>query len=75
MQNSANAVTAAVENYAVKRRAEIANTATTVNVTGTKYYVSASGNDANDGKTPETAWQTLEKVSGATLAEGDGVFF
>ncbi|MBE6704016.1 MAG: hypothetical protein E7583_02020 [Ruminococcaceae bacterium] len=73
--NDANAVAAAVENYTVKRRAEIANTATTVNVTGTKYYVSANGNDANDGKTPETAWQTLEKVNGAALAEGDGVFF
>ena len=66
----------AIEAYAVKRRAEIANTATSVNVTGTKYYVSSvSGNDANDGKTPETAWQTLDKVSSAALSAGDGVFF
>ncbi len=74
--NDANAVAAAVEAYAVKRREEIANTATAVNVTGTKYYVSSvSGNDANDGKSPETAWQTLEKASNTALAEGDGVFF
>ena len=73
--NDGAAVAAAVEAYAVKRRAEIANTATTVNVTGTKYYVAADGNDANDGKTPETAWKTIPKVNGAALKEGDGVFF
>ncbi len=73
--NDSAAVAAAVEAYAVKRRAEIANTATTVNVTGTRYYVSEAGNDSADGKTPETAWKTLSKVSGAGLKEGDGVFF
>ncbi len=74
--NDGAAVSTAVEAYAVKRRAEIANTPTAVNVTGTKYYVSSvSGKDTNDGKTPETAWQTLEKASSATLKAGDGVFF
>lgn len=43
--------------------------------TGTAYYVSNSGNDANDGKSPENAWATLEKVENATLAYGDAVFF
>lgn len=27
------------------------------------YYVSETGNDNNDGRTPETAWKSLEKVS------------
>ena len=30
--------------------------------TGTVYYVSNDGDDANDGLTPETAWCTIQKV-------------
>ena len=45
-----------------------------VSVKGTKYYVSQSGNDENDGKSPETAWKTLSKVSSFEFAKGDGVF-
>ncbi len=72
---NAQAVADAVEAYAVKRRAEIANTPTSVSVTGTKYYVAADGNDANDGKSPETAWKSIAKVNEYKFAEGDGVFF
>ena len=51
--------------------------------TGTAYYVSADGNDNNDGLTPETAWCTLKKVAEANgflsetilLKPGDAVFF
>ena len=43
--------------------------------TGTTYYVSNTGNDNNDGHTPETAWATLEKVNSASLSRGDGVYF
>jgi len=50
--------------------------------TGTAYYISADGNDNNDGLSPETAWQTLKKVSescgdgeNAILQPGDAVFF
>ena len=28
-----------------------------------KLYVSPTGSDANDGKTPETAWKTLDKIN------------
>lgn len=41
----------------------------------TAYYVSNSGNDANDGKSPETAWQTIDKVNTAMLYSGDVVYF
>ena len=34
---------------------------------GTIYYVAKSGNDENDGKTPETAWATLDKVNCSVL--------
>lgn len=65
----------AVDSLAEKRINEIRNTETNVTVSGTSYYVSADGDDSNDGKSPETAWKTLAKVSGSTLKSGDGVFF
>ena len=43
--------------------------------TGTTYYVSNNGNDDNDGKSPETAWATLQKVNGYVFGEGDLVVF
>ncbi len=43
---------------------------------GTNYYVSSTmGNDSNDGLSPSTAWQTLEKASNATILPGDKVMF
>ncbi len=39
------------------------------------YYVSPNGADNNDGKSENSAWKTLEKVSGADLKEGDFVCF
>ncbi len=43
---------------------EIKNSPTEVEVTGTKYYVSSStGDDKNDGLTPETAWKTINKIN------------
>jgi len=40
------------------------------------YYVDATGGDDEaDGTTPATAWQTITKVNGATLAAGDRVLF
>ncbi len=74
-KNDSAAVMNAVEAYAEKRREEIRNTPTSVEVEGTKYYVSEDGNDGNDGKTPETAWKTLTAVNKANLTDGDGVFF
>ena len=43
--------------------------------TGAVYYVSADGNDGNDGKSPESAWKTLAKVSSFDFCEGDTVRF
>ena len=44
-------------------------------IRGTAYYVSCDGDDQNDGKSPETAWKTLARVSAAELSAGDGVLF
>ena len=73
--NDPNASVKKLDELKASRIAEIRSTETAVEITGTKYYVSAEGDDANDGKTPETAWKTTEKVSFASLSEGDGVFF
>lgn len=73
--NDAAAAEKKLEELKAKRISEIRATKTEVHVSGTKYYVSESGNDTNDGKTPETAWKTMERVSSAKLSVGDGVFF
>jgi hypothetical protein len=39
------------------------------------YYVSADGRDTNDGTSPQSAWQTLDKVNAAVLRPGDSVSF
>ena len=57
------------------RRESILNSKTEVTYTGTAYYVSNEGNDKNDGRTPETAWASIVKVSNADLQPGDAVFF
>ncbi len=41
---------------------------------GTTYYVdSVNGNDANDGKSPDTAWRTLNHASNTTYSAGDEI--
>lgn len=39
------------------------------------FYVSTSGNDSNDGRTPATAWATLAKVNATTFNRGEQVLF
>lgn len=41
----------------------------------TKYYVSNSGSDANNGLTTATSWQTLHKVNVSTFSNGDSILF
>jgi len=57
------------------RKAEIRATRDALVVTGTTYFVSNDGDDEADGKSPETAWRTLAKVSETALEPGDGVRF
>ncbi|MBU1221510.1 hypothetical protein KKF34_16045 [Myxococcota bacterium] len=42
---------------------------------GTVYFVSNTGDDDDDGLSPETAWATVAKVNSATLNPGDAVLF
>ena len=54
---------------------EIRNAKDNTHITGTKYYVSADGDDNNDGKSESTPWKSLRKVSCAKFQYGDGVLF
>ena len=60
---------------AEQRKQEILSSPDRTTVTGNRYYVSNDGSDENDGRTPESAWATLKKVSSEKLLPGDGVFF
>ena len=53
------------------------NTADIYDIKGTIYYVSPKGNDENDGKSPETAFQTTDAVifTRNVLQPGDAVLF
>jgi hypothetical protein len=47
-----------------------------IQCTANTYYVNAvDGVDSNDGRSPETAWQTISKVNQTPLGPGDCVFF
>ena len=39
------------------------------------YFVSNDGNDSNDGKSINTPWKTLNKVSSSTFVNGDCIYF
>ncbi len=66
-----------LENLYESRKREIRNTPdkASESYSGCVYYVSADGNDQNDGLTREGAWATLDRVSAADLQDGDAVLF
>lgn len=41
----------------------------------TIYYISNDGNDQNDGKSPQTAWASIDRLNISGLAFGDVVLF
>jgi hypothetical protein len=44
-------------------------------ITGTSYYVSPTGSDANPGTSPNAPWRTVKRVNEASLQAGDAVLF
>lgn len=59
-------------------RQKILNTGNTekyYNITGTKYYISPGGDDANSGKSPKEALRTVEGLTNIDLMPGDAVLF
>lgn len=63
--------------YVAGRIEEIRNTESDYSAAGTVYYVSNSGNDDADGRSPETAWATLGKVNSQLpyYQPGDTILF
>jgi hypothetical protein len=49
--------------------------ALTTTVYSTNYYVSNTGNDSNNGRSPSTAWQTLKNVNSQKFQPGDSILF
>ncbi len=47
-----------------------------VTASATNYYVdSSTGADSNDGKSPQSAWSSLERVNAMTFVAGDTIHF
>jgi len=66
-QNEANALRKKILNSK--------NTDELYEVVGVKYYISAEGDDNNDGYTPEKPIKTLERLNQIYLCPGDAVLF
>ena len=64
-----------LDEAAEKRRQAVLCAPDTLDIPGRRYYVSADGDDRNDGRTPETAWRSLQRAGDAALEPGDGVLF
>lgn len=68
-----------------QRKSEIINSPTAIvksneyiqgeTYTGTAYYVSNNGDDADDGLSPETPFATMERLQEVEFEFGDAVFF
>ena len=71
----AKSVADSIETKGEALKEEILNAKDNMSVSGTKYYVSNSGDDNNSGTSPENAWKSTDKVSNFDFNEGDGVFF
>ena len=74
MKNGKNILTE-IEKLAEKRKNEILSLPDANTSGGSVYYVSAAGKDENDGRSPASAWKTLERVSSFDFSEGDEVRF
>lgn len=74
-QKAESFITTGIDKLSALRKQLILDAETNIIATGNIYYVSNKGNDNSDGRSPQTSWQTLDKVSCADLLPGDTVFF
>lgn len=76
--NYGNPAKGYLEKEADEMRAKILNTGNTeeyYEIKGTKFYFSTSGNDQNDGLTPDTPKASQEALEALPLKSGDAVLF
>ncbi len=64
-----------VDRAAERMKNKIIDSRTSIKPTGTIYYVSADGDDSNDGLSPQKAIRTIEKVNTLKLKPSDAVMF
>lgn len=74
-ESSQTAIRKTILAAADERRSAIMTAASVETAAGTSYYVANTGDDGNDGLSPETPWRTVARVNEAALRPGDGVFF
>ena len=72
---SSSATLRRIDRQAERLKREILSSRSEVKPAGTIYYVSADGDDANDGLSPEKPLRTLAKVNALELQPTDGVMF
>lgn len=64
-----------IDHRAEKRKRKVLSSKTTVKPSGQIYYVSADGDDQNDGLSPKRPLRSLDKVNSLDLKPNDGVMF
>ncbi|MBE6704490.1 MAG: right-handed parallel beta-helix repeat-containing protein [Ruminococcaceae bacterium] len=66
-----------IDRISEERIAEIIGTKTDIEIAGICYYLSNDGDDNNDGRSPDTAWKTIDKLNESLdiIKADDGVFF
>ena len=74
-QESSSATLRRIDRQAEQMKRKILSSKTDVKPAGTIYYVSAEGDDFNDGLSPEKPLRTLAKVNALELQPSDGVMF
>lgn len=76
--NYGNTALGYCEEEADKLRARILkapNTEESYKITGTKYYISVTGDDNNDGLSPKNAIKSLDRIETLELKDGDAILF
>lgn len=64
-----------VDEKAEALKQEILNAPDIERLANKTFYLSPNGLDTNDGRTPETAWLTIDRLNDAELTWGDTVYF
>ncbi len=75
LMKAPNALISEISEKADRLRAEILAASHEIPVGKNVYYVSPNGDDAADGRSPETAWKTTDALSAHTFEPGSEILF
>lgn len=76
-KNLVNSQSGAYDAQALQMRKDILAAKDELKITGKTYYISNSGDDWNDGESPDSAWQTVDALSinSYKINSGDAILF